>query len=203
VAAEAEFCLLGPLLVRRGGAVVPVAAGKQRVLLAALLLSANQVVSLDELDALLWGHAPPASARATLQNYVKRLRQALAGTGDSRIRTLPHGYLITVAPDELDLSRFEALLGRARQAADEGAWDRAVVQLRTALSLWRGKPLADVPSELLAEREVPRLAEMRLQAIEARIDADLHLGRHADVIAELRQLASVHPSRPTSGPAAC
>jgi DNA-binding SARP family transcriptional activator len=195
VAAEAEFCLLGPLLVRRGGAVVPVAAGKQRVLLAALLLSANQVVSLGELDALLWGRAPPASARATLQNYVKRLRQALAGTGGSRIRTLPHGYLITVDPDELDVHRFEALQGMARQAADEGAWDRAAVQLRTALSLWRGEPLADVPSRLLAEREVPRLAEMRLQAIEARIDADLHLGRHADVIAELRQLASVHPLR--------
>jgi DNA-binding SARP family transcriptional activator len=73
--------LLGPLLVRCDGAVVPVTAGKQRVLLAALLLSANQAVSLDELDAALWGEAPSASARATLQNYVKRLRQALAGTG--------------------------------------------------------------------------------------------------------------------------
>jgi DNA-binding SARP family transcriptional activator/Tfp pilus assembly protein PilF len=195
VAAEAEFCLLGPLLVRRGGAVVPVTAGKQRVLLAALLLSANRVVSLDELNAALWGLAPPVSARATLQNYVKRLRQALGGTGGSRISTLPQGYMITVAVDELDVSRFEALQGWARKAADEGAWDRAAVQLRRALSLWRGEPLAGVPSKLLAEREAPRLAEMRLQAIEARIDADLHLGRHAGVIAELRQLAAVHPLR--------
>ena len=195
MAAEAEFCLLGPLLVRRGGAVVPVTAGKQRVLLAALLLSANRVVSLDELNAALWGLAPPVAARATLQNYVKRLRQALGGTGGSRISTVPQGYMITVAADELDVSRFEALQGRARKAADEGAWDRAAVQLRRALSLWRGEPLAGVPSKLLAEREAPRLAEMRLQAIEARIDADLHLGRHAGVIAELRQLAAVHPLR--------
>ena len=194
MAAEAEFCLLGPLLVRRGGTVVPVTAGKQRVLLAALLLSANQPVSLDELDAALWGEAPPASARATLQNYVKRLRQALAETGP-RIRTLPHGYLITVAPGELDVSRFEALLGRAGKAAEEGAWGRAALQLRAALSLWRGEPLAGVPSQLLARREAPRLAELRLQAVEARIDADLHLGRHAGVIAELGQLAGAYPLR--------
>ena len=195
MAAESEFCLLGPLLVRRNGAVVPVTAGKQRVVLAALLLSANRVVSLDELSAALWGLTPPVSARATLQNYVKRLRQALAGTGGSRISTLPQGYMITAAADELDVSRFEALQGRAREAANEGAWDRAAAELRRALSLWPGEPLAGVPSKLLAEREAPRLAEMRLQAIEARIDADLHLGRHADVIPELRQLASVHPLR--------
>jgi DNA-binding SARP family transcriptional activator/tetratricopeptide (TPR) repeat protein len=194
VAAEAEFCLLGPLLVRCGGAVVPVTAGKQRVVLAALLLSANRVVSLDELDAALWGEAPPASARATLQNYVKRLRQALAGTGP-RIRTLPHGYLITVAAGELDVSRFEGLLGRAGKAAEEGAWGRAAVQLRAALGLWRGEPLAGVPSQLLAGREVPRLAELRLAAVEARIEADLHLGRHAGVVAELGQLAGAHPLR--------
>ena len=195
MAVEAEFCLLGPFLVRRGGAVVPVTAGKQRALLAALLLSANRVVSLDELNAALWELAPPASARVTLQNYVKRLRQTLAGTGGSRISTLPQGYMISVAAYELDVSRFEALRGRARKAADEGAWDRASVQLRRALSLWRGEPLAGVPSRLLTEREAPRLAELRLQAIEARIDADLHLGRHADVIAELGQLAGVHPLR--------
>jgi DNA-binding SARP family transcriptional activator len=175
--------------------VVPVTAGKQRVVLAALLLSANRVVSLDELNAALWGKTPPASVRATLQNYVKRLRHALAGTGGPRISTLPHGYLITVAPDELDVSRFEVLQRKARKAADEGTWDRVARHLRRALSLWRGEPLADVPSELLARREAPRLAEMRLQAIEARIDADLHLGRHADVIAELRHLVSVHPLR--------
>jgi DNA-binding SARP family transcriptional activator/Tfp pilus assembly protein PilF len=195
VAGEVEFCLLGPLLVRRGGAVVPVPPGKQQALLAALLTSANRVVPLAELTEVLWGSEPPPSARATLRNYVKRLRKALESTGDSRISTLARGYLLRVDAGELDVSRFEAAQLSAREAARGGAWDRAAEQLRAALSLWRGEPLADVPSELLALREVPRLAEMRLQALEARAEADLHLNRHADVIAELRQLAGTHPLR--------
>ena len=195
MAAEVEFCLLGPLLARRGALAVPIPPGNQRTLLAALLLNANRVVSLDELAETLWGSGPPASARPTLQNYVKRLRKALAGIGDSLISTQPLGYVIRVGADELDVFRFEALHASGREAVREGAWDRAAAQLGAALSLWRGEALEDVPSELLAQREVPRLAEMRLQAVEARIDADLHLGRHADVIAELRRLAGVHPLR--------
>lgn len=91
--------------------------------------------------------------------------------------------------------RFETLQNRARDAAREGDWAAAEEDLRAALSLWRGEPLADVPSELLVLREVPRLAEMRLQAVEGRIDAGLHLGRHSEVIAELRRLTAVHPLR--------
>jgi DNA-binding SARP family transcriptional activator len=190
-----KFCLLGPLLVGRGGDVVPVSPGKQRALLAALLLNANRMVPLDELAQALWGSAPPPSARATLRNYVKRLRKALEGADGSRISTLPRGYMICVDAGELDVFRFEALQGSAQLAAREGAWDRAAAQLRAALSLWRGEALADVPSEWLTLREVPRLAEMRLQAVDARIEADLSLGRHADVIAELRQLTAVQPLR--------
>lgn len=193
--ADVEFCLPGPLLVRCGGVAVPVPPGKQRVLLAALLLSANRMVPVDELAEALWGSGPPASARPTLQNYVKRLRQALADAGGGRISTLPGGYLIQVDAGELDVSRFEALQESAREAARAGAWDLAAAELRAALSLWRGEPLVNVPSELLSLREVPRLAEARLQAVEARIDAELHLGHHADVIAELRQLAGVHSLR--------
>jgi DNA-binding SARP family transcriptional activator len=195
VAAEFEFCLLGPLLVRQGGVVTPVTREKERAVLAALLLGAGRPVSLDELTETLWGSRPPQSARVTLQNYVRRLRKALADPGGSRISTLPHGYLMSVASDELDVSRFEALHNAARDAAREGAWELAAAQLRAALSLWRGEPLADVSSQLLALREVPRLTEMRLQAVEARINADLHLGSHGEVIGELRQLASVHPLR--------
>jgi DNA-binding SARP family transcriptional activator len=195
VASEFEFCLLGPLLVRRGGVVTPVTRAKERAVLAALLLGAGRAVSLDELAEALWGSSPPRSARVTLQNYVRRLRSALADGGGSRISTLPHGYLMSVAAGELDASRFEALQDAAREAAREGAWDQAAAQLRAALALWRGEPLADVPSELLALREVPRLTEMRLQAVEARIDADLHLGGHGQVIGELRQLVGVHPLR--------
>jgi DNA-binding SARP family transcriptional activator/Flp pilus assembly protein TadD len=190
-----EFGLLGPLLVRHGGVMVQVPPGKQRVLLAALLVNANRLVPVAELAEAMWESGPPASARVTLRNYVKRLRQALADPGGSRIRTLPGGYLIRVEVGELDVSRFEALRGSAREATREGAWDRAAAQLRAALSLWRGEPLADVPSEWLAAREVPQLAEMRLQALEVRIDADLHLGRQAEVIAELRQLVTGHPLR--------
>ena len=188
-----EFCLLGPLAVRRDGVAVPIPPGKQRVLLAALLLDAGRVISLDELAETMWGPAPPRSARVTVQNYVKRLRSALGDAGHARIATQPGGYVISVAPGELDVSRFGALLASARVAAGAGRWDLAAREARAALSLWRGEPLADVDSDALARCETPRLAEMRLQALELRIDADLHLGRHAEVIAELRWLTGAHP----------
>jgi DNA-binding SARP family transcriptional activator len=190
-----EFGLLGPLVVCCDGVVVAVQPGKQRAVLAALLLNAGRVVSVEELAEVLWGPAPPPSARVTVQNYVKRLRGVLGETGRARICTRPRGYLIEVAAGELDVTRFEALLGTARVAARAASWDTAAVRARAALELWRGEPLADVESELLAAREVPRLAELRLQAVEARIDADLHLGRQAEVIAELQRLTGVYPLR--------
>jgi DNA-binding SARP family transcriptional activator len=195
MAAGMQFCLLGPLVVRCGEVVVLIPPGKQRALLAALLLNPGRVVSVDELAETLWGAGPPPSARVTVQNYVKRLRNSLADTGHSRIATQPGGYMICVDDGELDVSRFEMLLGSARAAARRGLWDKAARQARAALSLWRGEPLADVGSDTLTSREVPRLAEMRLQALETRLDADLNLGRHADVIAELRCLAATHPLR--------
>jgi DNA-binding SARP family transcriptional activator len=182
-------------MVRISGVVVPVQKGKQRALLAALLLNAGRAVSLDELAEALWGPDPPPSARVTIQNYVMRLRKALGDTGTSRIGTLPSGYAIRVDASELDVARFEDLLSAARAATREGRWQDAADQARSAVSLWRGDPLADVGSELLADREVPRLAEMRLQALETRIDADLHLGCHADVITELRRLVARDPLR--------
>jgi DNA-binding SARP family transcriptional activator len=192
---EMEFCLLGPLLVRSGGVLVPVAPGRQRAVLAALLLSGNRVVPVGELAEALWGSASPRSARASLQTYVMRLRKALGEAGRSRITTQPGGYLISLSSGELDVDRFGAGLAAGREAARAGSHAAAAAQLRAALSLWRGQPLAGVASETLALREVPRLAEMRLQALEARIDADLHLGRHAEVIVELRQLAAADPLR--------
>jgi DNA-binding SARP family transcriptional activator len=195
VAAETEFCLLGPLLVRQAGTVVPVPPGKQRALLAALLLNAGRTVPVDELVEALWGSVPPPSARASLQTYVMRLRKSLAVTGGSRISTQPDGYLISVVTGELDVDRFESSVAAAKAAISAGSWADAADLLRAALSLWRGQPLSGVPSDTLVRLEVPRLAEMRLQALEARIDADLQAGRHADVIAELRQLAAAHPLR--------
>jgi DNA-binding SARP family transcriptional activator len=190
-----QFCLLGPLLVRRGDAVVPVPAAKHRVLLAALLLHAGRPVGIDELTEILWGPAPPVTARVSLQNYVMRLRRILAGDGPPRIVTQPGGYLINVGPGELDITRFEAALALGRTAARARAWEDAAAVLADGLALWRGEPLAAVPSDLLLAREVPRLAELRLQALEARIDAELHLGRPAEVIVELRGLVAAEPLR--------
>jgi DNA-binding SARP family transcriptional activator len=190
-----EFCLLGPLMVRCDGAAVPVQRGKQRAVLAVLLLNAGQVVRVDELAATLWGSEPPPSAPVTLRNYVKRLRQALGEVGRVRISTQSPGYLIRVNAGELDVSRFEALLEAARSAARVGSWYTAAGQAGAALALWRGEPLADVGSDVLALREVPRLTEMRLQAVETRITADLHLGRHGELVAELQEMAAAHPLR--------
>jgi len=188
-----EFCLLGPLRVRRGAVALPVAPGKQRAVLAALLLSADRAVSLDELIEVLWGAAPPPSARVSVQNHVMRLRRAL---GDSaRIRTHSHGYQIRLDESDLDVSRFEAHLAAARAAARDGSWDVAAERARAGLALWRGEPLADVKCDMLAARHIPRLAELRLQAVEVRLDADLRLGRHAEVITEVQRLAAAHPLR--------
>jgi DNA-binding SARP family transcriptional activator len=190
-----EFGLLGPLVVGVGGSRVPVSAGKQRVLLATLLLRANQVVSAAELAEVMWEGRPPETARVTLQNYVKRLRQALGPAGYERIVTRPAGYLIEVGPGELDVAQFSELEQAGRAAARAAVWTDAVAQLGAALALWRGAPLADVPSQVLAQAEVPRLTEMRLGTLEARIDADLHLGRHREVIAELQALTAAEPLR--------
>jgi DNA-binding SARP family transcriptional activator/uncharacterized protein HemY len=195
MAPELDFCLLGPLMVRSDGVPVAVPPGKQRAVLAALLLNAGRVVPVAELAEALWGAAPPPSAPVTIRNYVKRLRHTLGEAGPARIRTQPPGYLISVSAGELDVSRFERLLAAARTAGRNGAWDIAAGQARAALSLWRGDPLTDVESEVVAARQVPRLAEMRLQATETRIEAELHLGQHRDVIAELRRLTAVHPLR--------
>src|SRR5499427_4552517 len=112
-----EFGLLGPLVVRAGGSPVVVSAGKQRVLLAALLLRANQVLPAAELAGFIWEDGPPGTARVTLQNYVKRLRQGLGPAGYERIVTRPAGYLVQVGPGELDVARFEQLAGAGRAAA--------------------------------------------------------------------------------------
>jgi DNA-binding SARP family transcriptional activator len=195
VAAEIEFCLLGPLVVRRGAVEVTVPRGKQRVILAMLLLNAGRVVRLEELAGALWVCGPPPSGPVAVQNYVMRLRNTLGDAGRGRIITRPRGYLIRLEAGELDVSRFEALLGAARAAARDRLWNQAAAHARAALKLWRGEPLADVDSEALSAREASRLAELRLQALEMRIEADLRLGCHADVTTELRQLAGAHPLR--------
>jgi DNA-binding SARP family transcriptional activator len=195
VQARVEFCLLGPLVVRSGDGSLPIPHGKQRTLLAALLAHAGQVIPVDELAEVLWEDGPPLSARVTLQNYVKRLRQALGPAGRARLRTHRPGYLMEAGADEVDLLQFGALCEAGHAAACQGDWARAAARLRTALSLWRGQPFGGVPSGLLALTEGPRLEEMRIDALEARIDAEMHLGGHGEVITELRHLIAAEQLR--------
>jgi DNA-binding SARP family transcriptional activator len=188
-----DFGLLGPLRVRDGTRQVSVSAPRQRVLLAALLLSAGRVVSLDTLAETLWEGEAPTGARGALHSAVQRLRSTLGPSGASLIETRPPGYLIKVDDAGLDIREFSVLAARGHAAAEAGAWAQAARLLREALGRWRGEPLADVPSQVLRDREVPPLAEQRLHALAARIDADLHVGRHGEVVAELRQLVAEHP----------
>ena len=188
-----DFGLLGPLRVRDGTRHVFVSAPRQRVLLAALLLSAGRVVSLDTLAETLWEGGSPAGARGALHSAVQRLRSTLGPAGASLIETRPPGYLIKAEDVGLDIREFSELATRGHAAAEAGTWAQAASLLREALGRWRGEPLEDVPSQVLRNREVPHLADQRLHALAARIDADLHLGRHGEVVAELRQLVAEHP----------
>jgi DNA-binding SARP family transcriptional activator len=190
-----EFGLLGPLSVRVNGEPVPIPRGKQRILLATLLLRPGRTVPADQLADVMWREGPPPSATITLQNYVKRLRQALGAVARDRVVTQPGGYLIRVKPGELDLAAMEQALAAARRAAREDAWLRAADEAAAALALWRGEPLCDVDLPLLAAPEVSRVAELRLQAGELRAEADLQLTRHAEVITDLEQLVADAPLR--------
>lgn len=194
MAVRVEFGLLGPLIVRREGASVPIAKGKQRALLAALLLDVGHLVTIRQLTDVLWGDTPPAMARAALHNQVRRLRDALDGVGRDRILTQPGGYLIHLEPGELDVMRMQDLLASARASARARSWDRASAIAADAVLLWRGEPLADLSSEALTRRS-PYLTELYLQVVETRLEAEVNLGRHAEVTSELRRLIAEHPFR--------
>lgn len=186
-----EFGVLGPVEVRAGGVPITIGAAKLRALLAALLLRPNRTVTTPALIERVWGDRPPQRGVAALQNYILRLRQTL-GTAGPLIRTTPGGYSITLNSEQLDLTRFEQLTAEASCATDPATVSR---MLTKALVLWRGPALEGVASEPLQREEVPRLEELRLTAVERRIEADLHLGRHAALVAELRALTAEHPLR--------
>jgi DNA-binding SARP family transcriptional activator len=183
-----EFRLLGPLEVIEQDRVLSLGRGRQRSLFAALLLHANEVVSTDRLIDALWGRAPPLTAAKSIQVYVSKLRKEL---GQRRLVTRAPGYVLKAERSELDLGRFERLLGEARSAQPREAAEK----LRRALALWRGPPLADLTYEPFAQAEIARLGELRWVALEQRIDADLASGRHAELVGELEALVAEHPLR--------
>nr|WP_197093416.1 BTAD domain-containing putative transcriptional regulator [Nonomuraea sp. SBT364] len=184
------FRILGPLEVTLAGKEVPIPAGKHRILLAALLLKANYPVSMEELFDYIWSGAPPANARGTVQTYVARLRTSLQVS--DLIVTRRDGYSIEVPGFALDLHRFRDLVVRAESLTRSGPATQAAL-LRQALALWRGPALANVPSERLRSLAAQSLGEERLSAVERRIDAELSLGRHRQMLAELRALTAEHP----------
>ncbi len=194
-----EIRVLGPLEVALDGGTVALPGRKVRVLLAALVVHRGEVVSTDRLYDVLWGPQPPASAVNTLQTYVAQLRKALeperrAGEPSQLLVTREPGYLLALDADDVDATRFERLC-RAGHAALRDAPADAATTLRSALSLWRGEPFADVTYEPFAQAEIVRLTELRLTALEDRVDADLALGEHSAVCGELAELVAAHPLR--------
>jgi DNA-binding SARP family transcriptional activator len=194
-----EIRILGPFEVVARGNPVDLPSGKSRLLLAALAVHANHVVSVDRLFEFLWRGQPPDTAANTLQTYVSHLRRSLEPDRTPRepsrlLITREPGYLLAVDPEQIDAVRFERLVTEGRRALG-GAPDAAAALLRAALSLWRGEPLADFTFEPFAQSEITRLTELQITAIEDRIDADLVLGGHAALCGELAQLVREHPLR--------
>src|SRR5215208_3442861 len=188
-----DFRLLGPLeVVGDGGLALSIGRGRQRALLAILILRANEPVAIDRLVEELWGESSPPTAQRMLHNQVSALRRVL-GAND-RLETQGSAYLLNVYPGERDVDRFEELLARGR-AQIEADPDGAAQTLRQALYLWRGPPLSDLAYETFAQTEIARLEERRWAAFEALVETELSLGRHADLVSELEAAVAEHPLR--------
>jgi DNA-binding SARP family transcriptional activator len=183
-----QFRILGPIEVSENGRKLPLGGSKRRAVLAILLLHANEIVSVERLADELWSDEQPQNAAGAIHNHVSRLRKLL---GADILATHPGGYSLEVDPSRIDLHRFEQLIAEAESA--DAATSAAL--LHDALALWRGPALADLAFEPFAASEAKRLEEARLAALENRIDSDLALGKHHDLIGELEQLVTAHPLR--------
>jgi DNA-binding SARP family transcriptional activator len=183
-----QFRILGPLEVVDEHGALALGGQKQRALLALLLLHAGVAVSVDRIVDQLWGEEPPRTATTSLQNLVSQLRKLL---GAELLVTKPPGYALLIEPDELDLTRFERLVAEARRLEPEERAHR----LHDALALWRGTPLADLAYETFAQPEIQRLEELRLDALEQRLEAELAAGSGAELVGELESLTREHPLR--------
>jgi len=191
---QMDYRLLGPLEVRDHGRSLALGGEKQRAVLAILMLHRNEVISADQLVDELWGESPPASGPRTVQAHISRLRKALDGH-ESVLLTKGHGYVLQLAPGELDLDCFRALAGRGRQMLTAGQTENAASILREALALWRGPPLADFSFTSFAGAAISHLEELHIEVVEDRIDADLACGRARELVGELKQWVEANPFR--------
>jgi DNA-binding SARP family transcriptional activator len=190
-----EFRILGPLEVLDEGKPVVLGTLKERLVLAVLLLHANEFVSRERLIDDLWGEAPPPTARKAVNVYVSKLRKALSRGGADPIATASGGYRLRIDQGEFDADRLQELLGRAHEFVANGQLEGATERFREALALWRGPTLAGLQLESFGRDEVARLDELRIGALMDRIDCDLGLGRHEQVLGELNVLVHEHPLR--------
>lgn len=187
-----DFRVLGPVEVVEEDHPLVLGGPQQRALLAVLLVHRGEPVSSDRLMDELWGEQAPASAIKIVQGYVSNLRKVL---GDGRLITRGRGYALRAEPGQLDVDRFESLVTEGRRALLEGDPRTAARRLREALALWRGPPFADFSYQSFAQSEIARLVESRLAALEERIDAELALGEHAQLVGELEALVREHALR--------
>jgi peptide/nickel transport system substrate-binding protein len=187
-----EFKILGPFEARDGERILVSGGGKQVALLSLLLIHKNEVVPIDRLVDDLWGERAPRTALKTLQTYVSHLRRAV---GEGVIITQPPGYLLSVAEGAYDADRFAALVRMGRGALERGDPEEGASRLREALALWRGPALGEMAYEQWTRAPVERLEEERMQALELRVEADLALGAHRQVVSELESLVREHPTR--------
>jgi DNA-binding SARP family transcriptional activator/class 3 adenylate cyclase len=194
-----DFRILGPLEVLEEGRRVALGGAKPRAVLALLLVHRGETLGTERLIDELWGERPPATAAKSVKVYVWRLRKALAGAvgehSGGPIVTREHGYELALDPERLDAHRFERLLGEGRAELAAGRPEHAASALEAGLSLWRGPPLADLAFEPFAEREIARLEDLHVAALEQLVEAKLALGRHAEVVAQLERLIADHPYR--------
>jgi DNA-binding SARP family transcriptional activator len=195
-----DFRILGPLEVVGETGALQLGGPKRRAVLAILLLDANRVVPIERLADAVYGDAVPASAVTQLQGQISQLRKLLdpshpPGAPGALLETREPGYVIRIAPEQVDLRRFERLTEEARRSLAAGDAQSAAAGLRDALELWRGPALADLADEPFARAVVARLEELRLAAVEYRIEAELALGRHLELVAELEPLVHEHPYR--------
>ena len=193
-----RYAILGPIELCDGERRVAVGGPRQVALLALLLVNANRALSSDGLIDALWGDRGPAGAVKRLQVAIARLRRTLdpdGVQGDSVLRTIAGGYLLAVLPGELDAEVFQERLEEGHRALEAGEADRARDMLREALRMWHGPALAEVAYEEFAQMEIRRLEELRLAALEARVDCELQIGEHGGLIGDLETLVAAHPAR--------